>query len=59
MKPYFAFLGVCTFLAICLVYVKTYGWEEFTRWVMNQALGYAAIFAAGGFIADLIKEAKS
>lgn len=58
MKPYFAFLGTCIFIAVCLVYIRTYGFDEFTKWLMNQALGYAAVFAAGGLLADLIREAR-
>ena len=58
MKPYFAFLGFCVFVCICLVYIKTYGYDEFTKWLMNQSLTYAALFVVGGFIADILREAR-
>jgi len=59
VKPYFTFLGLCLFLFLCIVYIKTFGYEEFTKWFMTQAMNYAGLLAAGGIIADIVREARS
>ncbi len=55
MKPTFTFLGLCLFVCLCLVYIKEFGYEEFTKWFMNQALNYAALAAGAGVFIDVIR----
>jgi hypothetical protein len=59
VKPYFTFLGLSLFLFLCIVYIKTFGYEEFSKWFMTQAMNYAGLLAAGGIIADIVREARS
>jgi len=58
VKLYFTFLGFCLFIGLCLVYIKTYGVDDFTNWAMRQALNYAAVVAGGGLIIDIIRGAR-
>jgi|Deesub1362A_J573_1020465.scaffolds.fasta_scaffold10110_2 hypothetical protein len=59
MKPVFTFLAFCFFIFICLVYLRVYGFEELMKFLMNNALGYGLALVSGGFLADIIKEARS
>lgn len=56
MKPYFIFLGLSIFFLMCVVYVKNYGWGEFQKWLMTQALNYMALLVGFGMILDLLRE---
>lgn len=42
------------FIAFSLIYIKAYGFDEFTRWIMSNAMGYILAFIAGGVVADIL-----
>jgi small-conductance mechanosensitive channel len=59
VKPVFMILGLSLFVFLCLLYLRIFGWDEFSKFLMNNALGYTLAFAGGGLLADLIREARS
>jgi|Deesub1362A_J573_1020465.scaffolds.fasta_scaffold21989_1 hypothetical protein len=54
MKPVFTAIVFLIFIAFSLIYIKAYGLDEFTRWIMSNAMGYILAFIAGGVVADIL-----
>ena len=59
MKPVFTISALLIFSGLALIYLKAYGWDEFAKFLMNNALGVCLAFVGGGLLADIIREAKN
>ncbi len=54
MKLVFTIMVFLIFIAFSLIYIKSYGFDEYTRWIMSNAMGYILAFIAGGVAADIL-----
>lgn len=58
-KPIFTASAIMGLIGVSLIYFAKYGWTDFEQTILSNMISWFLILTAGGWIMDLLKEARN